>query len=317
VIQEIDITNYRSIARATVRLRPFTILIGANGSGKSNLLKLLVDLSALGDGFGQELVRHLGHPKGAQQVTLTSSQGKRFTFSQQSYIKPPELKAVRVFSIDPRRIGQSEQLEKEPEVFPDGMGAVQVLDALKTGDREDLFDTIERKLHEFVPEVEKLSFAPGNNSKRLQVRERGIQTPVPVSELSEGTRLVLTILTIVHQERKPSLICFEDIDRGLHPALFGKVVDVCRAMVSAEDAPQIIATTHNPYFVDQFVDDPDCVQLVEKTDANTTFTPLSERLKQLDGMTDSLGGVWYSGLVGGSPKAVLKHLPKLAGKSTP
>jgi predicted ATPase len=170
---------------------------------------------------------------------------------------------------------------------------VQVLDALKTGDREDLFETIERQLHDFVPEIEKLSFIPSQNVKRLQVRERGIDAPIPVSELSEGTRLVLTILTIVNQERKPSIICLEDIDRGLHPALFGKIVEVCRAMVTGPNAPQIIATTHNPYFVDQFVDDEDSVVIVEKTNASTTFTPLSKRLVELGERTDSLGADWY------------------------
>jgi hypothetical protein len=111
---------------------------------------------------------------------------------------------------------------------------------------------------------------------------------------------VLTLLTIVYQERKPSIICIEDIDRGIHPALFGKIVDVCRALVRVEGAPQIIATTHNPYVVDQFIDDEDSVVIVEKVDADTTFTTLRERLKNLDGSSDTLGGIWYSGLVGGA-----------------
>jgi predicted ATPase len=141
------------------------------------------------------------------------------------------------------------------------------------------------------------------------VRETGIPVPVPVRELSEGTRLVLTILTIVHQERKPSLICLEDLDRGLHPALFGKVVEACRALVRVPNAPQIIATTHNPYLVDQFIDDEESVLIVEKTDTNTTFTSLRDRLNGLDRSSDTLGGIWYSGLVGGTPRVPLKHLP--------
>ncbi|MGH7434765.1 MAG: AAA family ATPase [Polyangiaceae bacterium] len=149
--------------------------------------------------------------------------------------------------------------------------------------------------------------------KRLQVREKGIPNPVLVSDLSEGTRLVLTILTIVYQERKPSIICLEDIDRGLHPALFGKLVDVCRKLAQAEGAPQIIATTQNPYFVDQFVDDEESVVIVEKTDGDTTFTSLRERLEQLGGRhDDSLGSIWYSGLVGGTPRLDVKHLPNVA-----
>jgi predicted ATPase len=221
----------------------------------------------------------------------------------------PELDRVITFTIDPQRIGLEEQLQPRPTVGHDGSGAVQVLDSLKTGDREDLFFAIERKLREFVPEIEKLSFTPAEGTKALQVREAGIPTPIPVRELSEGTRLVLTILTIVYQERKPSLIAIEDLDRGLHPALFGKVVDVCRKLVKEPNAPQIIATTHNPYLVDQFIDDEDSVILVEKKDSNTTFTSLAERMRGLDRGSEPLGGVWYSGLVGGVPAMPIRHVP--------
>jgi predicted ATPase len=155
---------------------------------------------------------------------------------------------------------------------------------------------------------------PGKGDKSLQVREAGIPTPVPVRELSEGTRLVLTLLTIIHQERKPSIICVEDIDRGIHPALFGKIVEVCRALVRMPGAPQIIATTHNPYVVDQFIDDEDSVVIVEKVNADTTFTTLRERLKDLDKSADTLGGIWYSGLVGGVPVVPAKHLPPSPGR---
>jgi predicted ATPase len=310
VLQTIQIKNYRSIADASVDLQPFTILLGANGSGKSNLLRLLFDLGSIPNGIA--FARHLRTPDATGQIVLTSSAGRTVREDigwPQS--KPLELAKVRVFSIDPAQIGGSEQLVPAPEVGSNGAGAIQVLDDLKTGDREDLFDTIERQLRTFIPEIQKLSFAPGKGNKSLQVREAGIPTPVPVRDLSEGTRLVLTLLTIVHQERKPSIICIEDLDHGLHPALFGKIVEVCRALVRAPGAPQIIATTHNPYVVDQFIDDEDSVVLVEKVDASTTFTTLRERLESLglDKTADTFGGIWYSGLVGGVPVVPTKHLP--------
>jgi predicted ATPase len=313
LLQKLEITNYRSIAQATVALQPFTILVGANGSGKSNLLMLLADLSRLNPGQSTaSLSKHLARGNEPTRVVVTSTHGK-YTASEQGWNKAPELNGIGVFSIDPRWIGGSEQLAGAPPVVQaNGSGAIQVLDSLKTGDREDLFNSIEQRLREFVPEIEKLSFVPGGQ-KRLQVRERDIPLPVPLSEASEGTRLVLTILTIVYQERPPRIICIEDIDRGLHPALFGKVVEVCRALVTGPNAPQIIATTHNPYFVDQFVDDEDSVVLVEKTNGNTSFTPLSERLRALGERTDSLGSLWYSGLVGAVPPRELKHLPKASG----
>jgi predicted ATPase len=310
LITKLRITNYRSIADATIELRPFTILVGANGSGKSNLLKLLFDLSRANPNAGLQLVTHFCAPKAPSRIDCTTATGTTTFQTGHSKHKAAELRNVVVYSLQPGPIAGSEQLVENPRIQPDGTGAVQVLDSLKTGDREDLFDTIERQLCEFVPEIEKLSFVPGAGAKQLQVRERGIPTPVLVRDLSEGTRLVMTILTIVHQELKPSIICLEDIDRGLHPALFGKVVDVCRALSQETDAPQIIATTHNPYVVDQFVDDEDSVVIVEKADGNTTFTSLRTRLEGLERGSETLGGVWYSGLVGGTPVARVRHLPR-------
>ena len=319
MLQSLQITNYRSIAKAAVAFRPFTVLVGANGSGKSNLLKLLVDLSAVPNNGRAELARHFRRQDVAPRIDMQAARGT-FVFDNFAYQgggKPAELANVRLYAVDPNPIGGRENLVVRPEVQPNGAGAIQVLDSLKTGDREDLFETIERQLHDFVPEIEKLSFASGSSVKGLQVREKGISTPVPVSELSEGTRLVLTLLTIFYQERKPSIICIEDIDRGLHPALFGKIVEVCRNLVSVEGAPQIIATTQNPYFVDQFIDDEDSVVLVEKVAADTTFTSLRDRLAQLGGRhDDSLGSIWYSGLVGATPKPDVLHLPKIPGAAS-
>ncbi len=130
---------------------------------------------------------------------------------------------MRVYAIDPESAGKAEGIVKNPQVLEDGAGVVQVLDALKTGDREDLFNTIEARLQAFIPEIDKLSFIPGSDKKQLQVREKHIDTPIPVSELSDGTRLVLTILTLIYQENPPSVIGLEEIDRSLHPRLFEQV----------------------------------------------------------------------------------------------
>lgn len=290
MIQEVYIKNYRSIAEARVRLSPFTLLIGANGTGKSNFLK------ALQRGFspyGGPI--HYNRMGEGQAITLTDENGvvRRQAEKTENHII--------IFSIDPAAIAQAEEIGPDPHVKSNGEGAVRVLDALKTGDSEYLFDKIEQKLKEYVPEIEKLSFQPGHRSKKLQVREKHISIPVPVSELSEGTRLVLTILTILHQEKPPKVICLEDIDRGLHPRLFRQIIDFCFQMTE-EKGVQIIATTHNPYLLDHFKDDPEAVIIVEKENGETTFTSLADRLEPFTDDEGPLGSLWYGGFVGGVPE---------------
>jgi len=320
MITKVTIKNFKSILDASATLSPFTLLIGANGSGKSNFLELLKEYS---NGIKQrrfQIPKHSNHHSSVQLfefendkgITVSSDAREHLTIKMRESVMEElqdkirksftELQNVSVYNINPANAGKKEPLIQGPIVQMDGSGVVQVLDSLKTGDREDLFDTIESKLSQFVPEIEKLSFFPGSQVKQLQVRERHISQPIPVSQLSDGTRLVLIILTILFQERKPSLICIEEIDRGLHPRLFGQIIELYFDLSKNENLPQIIATTHNPYLVDQFKDNESAVVIVEKEDGNTTFTTLEEKLNQLGPEEDPLGELWYSGFVGGVPK---------------
>ena len=45
MIEELSIHNFRSIVEDRITLEPVTVLIGANGSGKSNFVKALEFLS--------------------------------------------------------------------------------------------------------------------------------------------------------------------------------------------------------------------------------------------------------------------------------
>ncbi len=180
---------------------------------------------------------------------------------------------------------------------------------LKNGDREDLFDQIEAHFRRYVPEVEKLSLRTVKEGfKQIQVREKGLQEPTPGPELSEGTRLILAVLTIIHQENPPPIILLEDIDRGMHPRLFEYIAPLMKD-IAVRTGVNILATTHNPYLVDAFQDDKKAVIIVEKQDGASTLSTLEQRLEGLnyDEVNPEdmpLGALWFSGLVGGTPAKI-------------
>lgn len=299
MITKVIIKNYRSIVNAEVTLQPFTLIIGANGSGKSNFLQFLQDITTNFDQWNNldnesYLVTLLDTPK---HINLRQRPQELIV----STTNIDTISHATIFSIDPANIGTSEQLIHNPSVRADGSGAVRVLDALKTGDREDLFNLIECLFKKYVPEIEKLSFIPGQNTKQLQVREQHIQKPISLSQTSEGTRLVLTILTIVHQENPPKFICLEEIDRGLHPRLFQQIIELLFDIAHTKGI-QIIATTHNPYLVNQFKGREEAVIVVEKEDGETQLTTLADKLDGLAVGENPLGDLWYAGFVGGVPK---------------
>lgn len=311
MLTQVDIQNYRSIYKASVPLSPFTLLIGANGTGKSNFLKLLKDASETGivvKNLGSKPfppLKHYAFPDVRQLIIIKNDRNQVYEIRENGREPSilPELKDVKIFSLEPSKAGLSEHISPQPKIEEDGTGIVQVLDSLKTGDREDLFALIEDIFRQHIPEIEKLSFIPGNETKTLQVRERHIPKPVPVKLLSEGTQLVLMLIALLYQERKPSLVCIEDIDRGLHPRLFQRVLELCSSLSQGVGSVQIIATTHSPYIVDQFKDHEESVVIVEKDSGQTKFTTLEERLETLDPDDVPLGSLWYSGFVGGVPNS--------------
>jgi len=77
----------------------------------------------------------------------------------------------------------------------------------------------------------------------------------PAEEASEGTLLVIGIITAVLSIEHPNLILIDDIDKGLHPkAIVDLIAQLRRILVENPDL-QIIATTHSPYLIDNFEGD--------------------------------------------------------------
>ena len=323
MITRIKIQNYRSFVDAEVKLRPFSLVVGANGSGKSNLLRFFHSMSGSGQAiryghsqsgwsFSQKWVPHIDKSELPSYFEMEAGKeilkmvplpdGHSMLSHKPSWADRP----VDIYNLNPAAISGIEPILANARVKPDGAGTAQVLESLKSGDREDLFIKVEESFKRMVAEVEKLSLRTFEGKKQIQVREKGLNALLPANELSEGTRLVLCILTILHQENPPPIILLEDIDRGLHPRLFEYVAPMMKDIAERHQV-NILATTHNPYLVDCFQDDKEAVIIVEKKDGASTLSTLADRLKDLDyDKVDPddmpLGNLWFSGLVGGVPR---------------
>ncbi len=322
MIKSVEIKNYRSFQNATVELAPFSLLIGPNGAGKSNFLKFIsdvtdIDLRARRNVqdkrilFRKSWPKHINLRDQSASFRITWDDGSVYEGDEKGIVEDSTFSftpgTIRVFNLDPAAIAGSEKIVPKAEVQANGSGTAQVLDVLKGGDREDLFNAIETNLKACVPEIEKLSLnSTKEGQKQIQVRERGIALPVPAHQLSEGTRLILAVLTIIHQENPPPVILLEDVDRGMHPRIFESMAELMEKIARKSNVT-IVATTHNPYLVDCFGEKRDSVILVEKKDAATALSTLEERLRTIDYTNADaedmpLGNLWFTGLVGGVPE---------------
>ncbi|MGK4003808.1 AAA family ATPase [Sorangium sp. So ce1036] len=75
---------------------------------------------------------------------------------------------------------------------------------------------------------------------------------VPAPLASEGTLLVIGLLTALWMEPRPRLLLLDDIDKALHPRAQGELVAQIRAILEMTPDLQVVATSHSPYLLDHF-----------------------------------------------------------------
>jgi ABC-type branched-subunit amino acid transport system ATPase component len=345
-IKEIALKNYRSFVDARCRLSPFTLIVGANNAGKSNLLRAVADLALwtcnYGDVSDWNLRQHQAAKSGGIEIlavwdSLSVSLAREATAEeneekfdqiesmmngQKDSGTPRATKHQRfetplpVFIFEPSAIGNPEK-DGSSSVDQNGAGVSWILDKWNSGAKaaRERFARVVADLRRCVPEIEMLSFYDVEGGKRgVQVEQFGLPNPVPLSEVSDGTRLVLAILTLINLEEPPPVILLEDINRGLHPRLYQRVVEFLRTIAN-EGKTQILATTHDPYLIDEFEETPEAVVVVEKKEASSTLSNLDERLKAIAKLGAELemplGELWFSGSLGGVPGMKLPDIVNL------
>lgn len=329
-IKEIQLRNYRSFMDASCRLSPLTLVVGRNNVGKSNFLKAFqscfqfflsgeVSLKGYWDAPSHYQSRN-GTSASATSVLLkwaktdvlrasVDREEMRYEVEEHPDVIP------EIFILDPATIGEAEPAEVAtgviPKVLPDGKGVTAVLRMLKQGNSsmQKRFTKIETQWKQCLPEIKTLHLSITGPS-RLMVEQHEIPGSQPLSDLSDGARLMLAILTLVNQESPPRLILLEDLDHRIHARLFEPLVRFLRELTQSGAVTQIIATTHNPYLVDEFIDEPEAVVLVEKRDGRSTLVNLDDRLKlfweqgeSLDRDEMPLGQFLYSGFADAPPPA--------------
>ncbi len=73
---------------------------------------------------------------------------------------------------------------------------------------------------------------------------------LPAAMVSEGTLVVLAVLTLVHGD-EADLIMLDDVELGLHPKAQRDLIRQLRRIQETHPQLQIILSTHSPYVVDE------------------------------------------------------------------
>jgi predicted ATPase len=123
-----------------------------------------------------------------------------------------------------------------------------------------MFTRVENALRRIVPSFQAIRV------KRAEVHDRGQSfmgnelyfdfhgaSNVPAQHVSQGTLLVLSLLTIVFGPARPNLVLFDDIAHALHPRAQLELVKLLKQLPTLGDVAdlQIVATTYSPHVLDE------------------------------------------------------------------
>ncbi len=333
VIASVAFRNFKALRSTSLTLSPFNLVIGPNGSGKTSLIEAILQLRSLArlplrDAHaeterrpeGAEITFRFSPPHDGLEASLGCVSDKMCDLLQVIPLSTGEgvddwagLKArlltVRSYLFDHTAIAAPSPVGASLELAVNGANLASVL-AERRNKYPEVFARLSAELFRILPEYDEIELveAPG---RRMDLRLRlddGAEW-VAAENLSQGTLYLLALLTLVFDPVPPSVVCIEELDRGVHPRMLREMRDLLYRLsypkeTGADNTPvQVIATTHSPYLLDLFRDHPEEVVITEKHGAAARFTRLDECADLTNVLSSgSLGDLWFSGVIGGVPE---------------
>jgi predicted ATPase len=162
------------------------------------------------------------------------------------------LGAMRVFSIQPAKIGELQEPDAGTNLKSDGSNLASVLQLLSREDKKSL-ESLCEILGTIVPDTTKVRTV--KHGKRLSLEftqeweSEGETKSVKFEafSMSDGTLRALGILSAFFQKSIPTLIAIEEPESTIHPEALESILDVIRSFARRT---QIVVTTHSPELLD-------------------------------------------------------------------
>lgn len=215
------------------------------------------------------------------------------------------LQKVSVYDFAP--ISLSNNIPSTRGMDKTGQGIVDALADILLSNRKN-FDELEERLTRLVPNIQRISLHRREDRTFLmELVDRYSEHHIPASDISDGTLRILAFLTALYQENTPSIICFEEIENGVHPWLLHKMMELLK-IVSTEGITgkpvQVLITTHSPVLLNYV--EPHQVRAVEldnegKTQIHALPVDSIRFQKALEAYDGALGELWFTNVFGGNP----------------
>lgn len=310
MLKRLGIQNFRCFRSLKVDLRPLTVLIGPNDSGKSSFLTALDRLAnatkfAAADHWALEprqLIQILGlSGAGPVEVGFIPDRGFSRDFQPRGKrardpTQPTILFELPASGVSMESVGYGDQ-GQPPSLASTGALVPALVDHLLRRERKR-FDDFVSTMRARVPGLKDVHVAtPSPERRRIDIEiEDGLV--MPADEASAGVRLLLFFVALSYHPDPPKVILLEEPENGVHPKRLADIMKLLREItkgVHCGHPAQVILTTHSPYLLDHVDLDKDQVLVFRRNDdgSRTAKAVDAERLKTfLDDFM--LGEVWFN-----------------------
>ncbi len=325
-IEKIHIKNFKSLVDLTIeKPNPFTVFVGPNASGKSNIFEALefyyyVVKYGLDEAIhlfqGKDAIINFNNKKPEFKIQLNFTGSSTFVKANKYILKP------KYEGISPRAIIQLKQSPVEipffsdfSKIFSDKTDQVIIPnkgDSRLSTDAKNLEKVLERILQypeireEFIellgfliPDFKNLEVRSSglSNSYNLLIYEKYSKKPFPRNLISDGTYNIISLLTAVFQsyeqgEFRRQFLCIEEPENGIHPEAIKELVYFFREQCEKK-GHYIWLTTHSQSLVS--VLKPEEIIVVDKIRGETKIKQYQG--KNLHGL--QMDEAWLSNVLNG------------------
>lgn len=170
---------------------------------------------------------------------------------------------------------------------------------------EETFADLQADARAFIPGLRALVFrhiGGADEAITLELEETGLSNTTTLREASFGTVRALALLAMLYDPDPPALTCVEEIDHGLHPYVFERLVERLR---DASTRSQFLIATHSPALVNRL--DPGELIVCERDETSGASRIPAIDPERVEAMAErlegqlGLGEIWFTGSLGGVP----------------
>ncbi len=302
-LEKVYINNFKSLINVNI-INPshFSVFVGANASGKSNIFEALelmfhsmyiAENGAIEIFGGKDKILNFNTPDSALDIELLfkdktnfginfyNNKLKRFTSESEILNKKFINSFSRIF-FDNTKKGIN-KLKIHNKLWFDGSNLSKIL-------KNILFDESKRdesKKEAFLEQL--INYIPGlkdikitnelDGTLKIQIIEHNLNRPVSGLLISEGTYSIIGLLTLLYQSDGPQFLCIEEPENGLNPKVQKDIVELFRN-VCKDEGHYIWLTTHSQSIVAELK--PQELIIVDKIEGKTTIKQFNNDIKLIE-----------------------------------